>query len=150
MEFNVGDKHNVTVQKILNGGIIVSLDNGETEFIHKSKISNNFIVNIGDFVSIGDKYTASVIVGKNMPTELTLREDNHIEIKSQPKPIANTPKPCNFVAKDTYTPTLSKTPATLEEMIADSTKVMQDKFKGRNKDNGARSRSRKGNKNRKG
>lgn len=150
MEFNVGDKHRVTVQKILNGGIIVSLDNGETEFIHKSKISNDFIVNIEDFVSIGDVYTASVIVGKNMPTELTLREDNHIGIKAQAKPHANTSKSVNLVSKSTYTPAPNKSPATLEEMIANSTKVMQDKLRGRNKDNGARSRNRRVCKNKKG
>lgn len=150
MEFNVGDKHKVTVQKILNGGIIVSLDNGETEFIHKSKISNDFIVNIEDFVSIGDVYTASVIVGKNMPTELTLREDNHIGIKAQAKPHTNTSKSVNLAAKGTYTPAPNKSPATLEEMIAKSTKVMQDKLRGRNKDNGARSRNRRVSRNRKG
>lgn len=150
MEFNIGDKHSVTVQKILNGGIIVSLENGETEFIHKSKISNDFIVNIGDFVTIGDVYTASVIAGKNMPTELTLREDNHIEIKSQVTPTVNPPKPSRPVTKNTYTPTSSKSPATLEEMIANSTKVMQDKLKGRNKDNGARNKNRRMSRNRKG
>lgn len=150
MEFNVGDKHRVTVQKILNGGIIVSLDNGETEFIHKSKISNDFIVNIEDFVSIGDVYTASVIVGKNMPTELTLREDNRIGIKAQAKPHTNTSKSVNLATKSTYTPAPNKSPATLEEMIANSTKVMQDKLRGRNKDNGARSRNRRVSKNRKG
>lgn len=150
MEFNVGDKHRVTVQKILNGGIVVSLDNGETEFIHKSKISNDFIVNIADFVSIGDVYTASVIVGKNMPTELTLRKDNHIGIKAQAKSHTNTSKSANFVTKSTYTPAPNKSPATLEEMIANSTKVMQDKLKGRNKDNGARSRNRRVSRNRKG
>lgn len=150
MEFNVGDKHRVTVQKILNGGIIVSLDNGETEFIHKSKISNDFIVNIEDFVSIGDVYTASVIVGKNMPTELTLREDNHIGIKAQAKPHTNTSKSVNLATKSTYTPAPNKSPATLEEMIANSTKVMQDKLRGRNKDNGARSRNRRVSRNRKG
>ena len=150
MEFNVGDKHRVTVQKILNGGIVVSLDNGETEFIHKSKISNDFIVNIADFVSIGDVYTASVIVGKNMPTELTLREDNHIGIKAQAKPHTNTSKSVNLATKSTYTPAPNKSPATLEEMIANSTKVMQDKLRGRNKDNGARSRNRRVSRNRKG
>ena len=150
MEFNVGDKHKVTVQKILNGGIIVSLDNGETEFIHKSKISNDFIVNIEDFVSIGDVYTASVIVGKNMPTELTLREDNHIGIKAQAKPHTNTSKLDNLATKSTYTSAPNKSPATLEEMIANSTKVMQDKLRGRNKDNGARSRNRRVSRNRKG
>ena len=150
MEFNVGDKHRVTVQKILKRGIIVSLDNGETEFIHKSKISNDFIVNIEDFVSIGDVYTASVIVGKNMPTELTLREDNHIGIKAQAKPHTNTSKSVNLVTKSTYTPAPNRSPATLEGMSANSTKVMQDKLRGRNKDNGARSRNRRVSKNRKG
>ena len=143
MEFNVGDKHRVTVQKILKRGIIVSLDNGETEFIHKSKISNDFIVNIEDFVSIGDVYTASVIVGKNMPTELTLREDNHIEIKAQAKPYTDTSKSVN-------TPAPNKSPVTLEEMIANSTKVMHDKLKGRNKDSGARTGNRRVSKNRRG
>lgn len=135
MEFNLGEKYTVTVQKILSGGIIVSLESGETEFVHKSKISNEFINDIGDFVSVGDTYTAVVVEGKTKPTELSLREDNAITRKT-----STVAPPPTKVFTGVKSESRSRESMTLEEMISKSTEDMQDKFKGRDKTTGARNK----------
>ena len=133
MEFQLGEQYPVVVQKILTGGIIVEFENGETEFIHKSKISNDFINDINEFVAVGEKYTATVVVGKNKPTELSLRDSNQIVRK----PATESHKV--VVQKQVYDKK-STTPkvVTLEDMISQSTSAMREKYQGRDKTTGAR------------
>lgn len=100
----VGKQYNITVVKLLDKGVIVSVDGEEkTQFIHISKLTNRFIRSVTDAVSIGDKYTANCIfnVGLNKP-ELTIRES------------VGSSKP------DT---------STLDKMIKDAEKVFADKQK---------------------
>lgn len=147
MELHLGDTYTVTVSKILTGGIIVEFENGETEFIHKSKISNAFISDINDFVAIGESYTARVIEGKTKPIELTLREDNVISKKLQ---VSSEPvKPVSIVeTAHAEGEEIGYTNPTLEDMISKATSSMREKFQGRDKTTGARyKKSRRGSKN---
>lgn len=139
LEFSLGEQHPVVVQKILTGGVLVELQNGETEFVHKSKISNEFINDINDFVAVGDNYVATVIVGKNKPTELSLRECNNITRRQQNTETEQKAEHKAFksVSRENHKPT------TLEEMISQSTAAMREKYQGRDKETGARYRKRK-------
>ena len=134
MEFTLGNKYTVSVQKIFNSGILVALENGETAFVHKSKISNEYINDINEFVAVGDTYTAVAIVGKNSPTELSLREDNNITHK-EAKP-ATQPKVFTGVKSESR----KRTDLSLEDMISASTEAMQEKYKGRDRITGARNK----------
>lgn len=68
-----GTLYPVIVTKLLARGIIVQLDDtGSTEFIHISRISNQFVSNIADFVSVGESLVAKGVKGKDGMTELSL------------------------------------------------------------------------------
>lgn len=127
----LGEKYAVSIQKILSSGVIVELDGGETGFIHKSKISNEFIDSIENFVSVGDNYTATAVEGKDKPVELSLRLDNDIKRKADAVEVPAPIKPQRQNRK-------SQGDMSLEEMIAQSTASMREKFQGRDKITGAR------------
>lgn len=76
MELKIGNKYNVKVSKIIKVGIIVELDDGSTQLIHVSNISNKYVSNIEDFVTVGNTYEATCQEGKINATELTLRPLN--------------------------------------------------------------------------
>jgi S1 RNA binding domain protein len=88
--------------KILKFGVIVSLNGtSDTEFIHISKLSDNYIANISDSFKIGETLTAICIQG---------RERLELSVKSEALEKKNSSK-------------------TLDEMIADADNVMKDKLR---------------------
>lgn len=62
MDFNLGDIIEVTVTGIENYGIFVSVNDEYTGLIHISEIDNNFVKDINDYVKIGEKIYANIIV----------------------------------------------------------------------------------------
>ena len=76
MDFQIGNKYKVKVVKIIKVGAIVELEDGTTELIHLSNVSNQYVSRIDDFISVGDTYEATCQEGKTKPTELTLRPLN--------------------------------------------------------------------------
>jgi len=131
LELKLNEKYAVSIQKILSSGVIVELDDGETGFIHKSKISNEFIDSVENFVSVGDNYTATAVEGKDKPVELSLRLDNDIKRKADATEMPASTKSQRQNRK-------SQSDMSLEEMIAQSTASMREKFQGRDKTTGAR------------
>lgn len=82
--------YHVTVKKILPKGIIVLHDDGDSDFIHVSNISDTFVQTIEDFVHEGQDFEAQCIVGKFKPVELSLK---HLKLRSD--------KVNNFTKSDT-------------------------------------------------
>lgn len=76
MELQIGKKYKVTVSKIIKVGAIVEMEDGSTELIHISNISNDYVANIEDFVTVGSAYEATCQAGKTKSIELTLRPLN--------------------------------------------------------------------------
>lgn len=82
----LGSIYKVKVERIVKSGIIVKLEDGSTELIHVSKLSNDYVKNIEDFVSVGDVFDAKCVEGKQKDTELSLKHLNlHSKVQKEYK-----------------------------------------------------------------
>lgn len=145
MELVLGQTYEVVVRYIKHKkGIIVEfVDNPEeTAFIHVSRISDKFVANIEDFVTCGEILIAECVEGLAHPLELSLKHLNlqartssstypkvtpTVGVVSQGRPVSNSYQS----AIKQVERMMSKPAPTLDEMIADSNKVLQDKMKSR-------------------
>ena len=76
MNLKVGQTYDVTVVKILGFGAIVALEDGSTELIHISNISESYVADVSDFVDVDHTYSAMCIAGNMKPEELSLKHLN--------------------------------------------------------------------------
>lgn len=145
MELLLGQRYEIVVRYIKHKkGIIVEfVDNPEeTAFIHVSRISDKFVANIEDFVTCGEILLAECVKGLVHPLELSLKHLNlqarilsnaypksrpTIGVASHGRPVSNG---YQSAIKEVER-MMSKPAPTLDEMIADSNKVLQDKMKAR-------------------
>lgn len=82
----LGSIYKVKVERIVKSGIVVKLEDGSTELIHVSKLSNDYVKNIEDFVSVGDVFDAKCVEGKQKDTELSLKHLNlHSKVQKEHK-----------------------------------------------------------------
>lgn len=126
---------NVTVSKILDKGIIVTIDGtGYTEFIHISKLSDAYVSDINDIISVGDKLTAKGLITRN-GAELTLQ---HLRLR--PK---SNPRPSDISFKQ-HVPKVSAPAMSIDDMISNANKTMQEKYGQRLKKTDGRRGSRRG------
>jgi S1 RNA binding domain protein len=58
---SVGDVVNGTVERIVNYGAFVRLENGQKAMIHISELSYNYVKNVGDVLTLSQQVTAKVI-----------------------------------------------------------------------------------------
>jgi S1 RNA binding domain protein len=58
---SVGDVVNGTVERIVDYGAFVRLENGQKAMIHISELSYNFVKNVGDVLTLSQQVTAKVI-----------------------------------------------------------------------------------------
>lgn len=80
MNLVIGTMYVVEVVKAVKSGIIVKIaDDESTELIHLSNISEKFVADPLDFVSVGNCYVAECIKGKAKPCELSLK---HLNLRS--------------------------------------------------------------------
>ncbi len=71
----VGDIVKSKVTQITKFGAMVTLENGEPGFIHISKISNQYVKNVADFLKEGQEVEAKVVgKTKDGKWELSLKE----------------------------------------------------------------------------
>ena len=82
----VGDVVKSKVTQITKFGAVVTLENGETGFIHISKIANQYVKNVEDFLKQGQEVTARII-GKTRDGkwELSLKEEKSQEEQKDAK-----------------------------------------------------------------
>ena len=76
MEMQIGKTYDVIVLKLTNFGAIVEMPDNSTEVLHISNIANAFIKNASDYLSEGDRLTATAVQGKVKPVELSTVELN--------------------------------------------------------------------------
>ncbi|MCM1361054.1 MAG: S1 RNA-binding domain-containing protein [Clostridiales bacterium] len=115
-----GKDYTVTVTKILSKGIIVKIkDTEDTDFIHISKISTEFVSNINEYVKVGDILSARTIKrgDKFSEPELSLQ---HLHLKSLYTPEQSV---C-----DTELVTKVSSERNLEDMIAAANLSLKDKM----------------------
>ncbi|MEJ5257821.1 MAG: S1 RNA-binding domain-containing protein [Fervidobacterium sp.] len=75
------------VIEVLKFGANVELENGEKGFIHISKISNQYVQKVEDFLKVGQEVEAKIIgKGRDGKWELSLKEEtkeNEAEAKKE-------------------------------------------------------------------
>ncbi|WP_041082706.1 S1 RNA-binding domain-containing protein [Thermotoga profunda] len=80
----VGDVVKSKVTQITKFGAMVTLESGEAGFIHISKIANQYVKNVEDFLKQGQEITARVIgKTKDGKWELSLKEQKGSEKGSE-------------------------------------------------------------------
>ncbi|NUU96306.1 RNA-binding protein [Marinitoga sp. 1135] len=77
-----GETVKVTVKDIKKFGAFVTLESGEEGFIHISKISNDYVKNISDFLKVGQELEGKIIgKTKDGKVELSLKTEDAQEEK---------------------------------------------------------------------
>lgn len=78
-----GETVKVTVKDIKKFGAFVTLESGEEGFIHISKISNDYVKNISDFLKVGQELEGKIIgKTKDGKVELSLKTE---DMQKQPE-----------------------------------------------------------------
>lgn len=142
MELTLGVKYPVTVVELKDFGAIVELSDATTSLIHISKISDCYVRDVADFLSVGMELTAVGVEGKNRPVELSL---THLNLKplyhtTRSRRVLNgsrTERPealPNFNRVHTSASPSKSASRSLEDMIEDSDAVLKDKFRKYNLD----------------
>lgn len=131
MGLEVGKFVDVEVIRIIDKGAVVRLEDGHTELIHLSKISNKFVRDVNDYLSVGDKLKAEVIKGTYKEAELSIKyldlspKKKEEAVNNDPVDIKKPDKSYNQVKKESF-PQMS-----LDDMIKQSNKQFDDKFRGK-------------------
>ena len=85
------------VKNIVNFGVFVELPNGQTGFVHISKISSSYVKDIHSFLSVGQKVQVEILSVEDNKIELSLKQ------APQPKPLPEpAPDPDKHEQKKIY------------------------------------------------
>lgn len=131
MGLEIGKFVDVEVIRIIDKGAVVRLEDGHTELIHLSKISNKFVRDVNDYLSVGDRLKAEVVKGTYKESEMSIKyldlSPKKKEENTNEKPVENAkPKKSYNQAKKESFPQMS-----LDDMIKQSNKQFDDKFRGK-------------------
>lgn len=129
MGLEIGKFVDVEVIRIIDKGAVVRLEDGHTELIHLSKISNKFVRDVNDYLVVGDRLKAEVIKGTYKEAELSIKyldlSPKKKEVNQKPIENSNLKKSYNQTKKESF-PQMS-----LDDMIKNSNKQFDDKFRGK-------------------
>lgn len=131
MGLEIGKFVDVEVIRIIDKGAVVSLEDGHTELIHLSKVSNKFVRDVNDYLAVGDRLKAEVVKGTYKESELSIKyldlSPKKKEEKANEKPVENAkPQKSYDQTKKESFPQMS-----LDDMIKQSNKQFDDKFRGK-------------------
>lgn len=129
MGLEIGKFVDVEVIRIIDKGAVVLLEDGHTELIHLSKVSNKFVRKVNDYLSVGDKMKAEVVKGTYKETELSLK---YLDLS--PKKKEDNEKPVENINKNkSYNQPKRESfhQMSIDDMIKQSNKQFDDKFKGK-------------------
>ena len=79
MKLVIGEKYTGQVTSILPYGAVLQFDDGSTQLLHISNISDNFVSNVADFVVLGQYYEVTAVPGSVKDIEITLRDPSKYE-----------------------------------------------------------------------
>lgn len=131
MGLEIGKFVDAEVIRIIDKGAVVRLEDGHTELIHLSKISNKFVRDVNDYLSVGDRLKAEVVKGTYKEAELSIKyldlspKKKEELVNEKPVENSNPKKSYNRVKKESF-PQMS-----LDDMIKQSNKQFDDKFRGK-------------------
>ena len=93
MQVEIGSVYEGTVTGLTNFGAFVKLDNGTTGMVHISEVSNEYVSDISEKLSEGDKVKVKVIeINEKGKVSLSIKKAT--ETQEKPKP-ERKPKPQN-------------------------------------------------------
>lgn len=127
----IGKFVDVEVIRIIDKGAVVRLDDGHTELIHLSKISNKFVRDVNDYLSVGDRLKAEVIKGTYKESELSIK---YLDLSPKKKEEVVDEKPVEIKKPDKSYNQVKKEPfpqMSIDDMIKQSNKQFDDKFRGK-------------------
>lgn len=82
MELIIGQKYVCEAVEIRGYGAIMKFEDGSTQLLHISNISDTFVKNIADYIAVGQSYEVTAICGKVRDVEITLRDPSNIKSNS--------------------------------------------------------------------
>ena len=100
-----------SITNITNFGAFVSIEGNEEGLVHISEIANEFISDISDFVSVGDKVKVKVLArNEKKKLELSIKKAEGISEKAPTKKVEKKEKtkPKNFGFEDKLTSFLKR------------------------------------------
>ena len=100
-----------SITNITNFGAFVSIEGNEEGLVHISEIANEFITDISDFVSVGDKVKVKVLArNEKKKLELSIKKADGISEKAPTKKVEKKEKtkPKNFGFEDKLTSFLKR------------------------------------------
>tara|TARA_Y100001968_G_scaffold273013_1_gene265555 strand:+ start:3029 stop:3460 length:432 start_codon:yes stop_codon:yes gene_type:complete len=100
-----------SITNITNFGAFVSIEGNEEGLVHISEIANEFISDISDFVSVGDKVKVKVLArNEKKKLELSIKKADGISEKAPTKKVEKKEKtkPKNFGFEDKLTSFLKR------------------------------------------
>lgn len=132
MELVLGEEYSVSVVKFIPSGVVVKLEDGSTQLIHISKLSNKYVSDPSVLVNIGETLIARCVEGTTKPLELSI-----VHLGLSPK--GNTKRNTTYRSEPdtvsyTRTVTTNTTPKSenvqsLDDMISDMNSAYRDKMR---------------------
>ena len=143
MNLELGEAYIITPIRFDTYGAIVELQDGSTSLLHVSQISENYVKDPSEYLSIGQEYVAKGVPGVgDKPVQLSLKhlglkscyikpeiDSNFIQTRKKPYPKS---KP---VRSPRYTGDSVNRTKSLDDMIADAQASYNEKMKGQKKRN---------------
>ncbi len=155
MQLEIGSVVEGKIVKIAKFGAFVKLESGLSGLVHISEISKSFVVNIENFVHIGDMVKVKILSNDNGKIGLSIKQaqtDKSAEKLPEEKNIKPQKKDFNIAANEVFNkkPAIYKKPErkdsnlTFEEMLSKFKKNSEEKLSDikRNSDNKRSSYSR--------
>lgn len=79
MQLVIGKKYTGQVTSILPYGAVLQFEDGSTQLLHISNMSDGFVSNIEDFVMLGQPCEVTAVPGSVKDIEITLRDPSNYE-----------------------------------------------------------------------
>ena len=73
MKLEVGKSYEVKVDKILPFGAVLKFEDNSTELLHISNITEDYVKDVSDYLTVGDMITVDCIEGTVKDLELTTK-----------------------------------------------------------------------------
>lgn len=107
MYFKIGQKYPATVIEFKERGVVVRLEDGSTKFIHLSKVSDEYVKNCQDYLTLNAEYEVECVESTIRPFELSflhlkLRSNKHTENSADSKNFQKSEKSYETAGKKKY------------------------------------------------
>lgn len=74
MRFRKGHKYIGEAIELKPYGAILKMEDGSTHLLHISNISEHYVSDVSDYITVGDKYEVTAVPGTVKSIELTLKD----------------------------------------------------------------------------